>query len=63
MKMQDHIKSAGDVISVSVSAAVLVKWLPAIAALFSIAYTGMRMYEWIERRWRAKWPKPRKPKS
>jgi hypothetical protein len=46
----DHAKAAGDVISIGTVVATLAGWLPAIAALASIIYTGLRIYEWFEKR-------------
>lgn len=41
----DGLKHVGDVLSVSVVAATLAAWLPAIAALFSIVWSAIRIYE------------------
>ena len=49
MQTQDQIvsvaKSAGDVMSFGVALGTMMKLLPAIAALFTIAWTGIRIYE------------------
>jgi hypothetical protein len=45
--MQSHetIKHVGDALSISVVVATVAAWLPAIAALLSILWTGIRIYE------------------
>ena len=43
--MSDEVKSAFDVASFAVVGATLVDWLPAIAALLSIAWSFIRLYE------------------
>lgn len=40
------VKATGDVAAGSIAFAALFKWLPAIAALLSIAWTLVRFYEW-----------------
>lgn len=52
----EHTKHIIDGVSVSTVLATLAGWLPAIAALFSIAWTAIRIYEtktvqaWLEKR-------------
>jgi hypothetical protein len=45
----DHIdpavKSAGDAVSIVTVIGTLAQWLPAVAALFTIIWTGIRIYE------------------
>jgi len=45
----DHLsepaKHVGDVVSVGVTIATIAQWLPAVAALFTIAWTAIRIYE------------------
>ena len=43
--MNDHSKLAGDIISLVTVVATLASWLPAIAALLSIVWTVIRIYE------------------
>jgi hypothetical protein len=57
MQHSEQIKAVGDALAGTTTVAVLLKWLPAIAAAASLIYTALRIYEWCERRWRAKWPK------
>jgi len=49
MQTQDQIatvaKSAGDVMSFGVALGTMMKLLPAVAALFTIVWTGIRIYE------------------
>jgi hypothetical protein len=44
MEAQD-VKHAVDYFSVGVLVSTMVNWLPHIAALFTIVWTGMRIYE------------------
>lgn len=52
----DGLKHVGDFLSVGVVAATIAAWLPAIAALFSIVWSAIRIYEtktvqkWIGRK-------------
>ncbi len=54
--MTNHLKTAGDVISLGTVLATLAAWLPPIAALFTIIWTAIRIYEtktvqgWLTRR-------------
>lgn len=41
----ETFKHIGDAVSFSVVLGTLAAWLPAIAALFSIVWTGVRIYE------------------
>ncbi len=45
MTAHDIARVAGDVASIGVLGATLLKWLPAIAALFTIVWTGIRIWE------------------
>ena len=55
--MDDHAKTIIDVSSITVVLATLVEWLPAAAALASLIWSLIRIYEtetvqrWVER-WR-----------
>lgn len=40
-----QLKPIGDVLSISTAAAALIGWLPAVAAAFTIIWTGIRIYE------------------
>jgi hypothetical protein len=42
---QEQLKVVGDALSVSAVVATLAGWLPAIAALFTIIWTGIRILE------------------
>lgn len=43
----DHIiKTVGDVAAASISFLAIANWIPAIAGLFSIVWTAIRIYEW-----------------
>jgi hypothetical protein len=41
----EHMKTAVDIASVSTVLGTLAGWLPAVAALFSIVWTAIRIYE------------------
>ena len=49
MQTQDQIstvaKNAGDALSFGVALGTMMKLLPAVAALFTIVWTGIRIYE------------------
>lgn len=47
-----HVKDAGDVLSIGAVIATTVGYLPEIAALFSIIWTGIRIYEWVQEKMR-----------
>ncbi len=42
---QEHLKTLGDALSVGTVIATLAAWLPPLAALFTIVWTGIRIYE------------------
>lgn len=42
---QEQLKVAGDVLSVGTVVATLAAWLPPIAAVFTIIWTGIRIFE------------------
>lgn len=48
--MQEHVKTAVDAVSFGVAASTVMQWLPAVAALFSIIWTSIRIFEWAKRR-------------
>lgn len=43
--MSESAKHVGDAISVVTVVGALVQWLPAVAALFTIIWTAIRIYE------------------
>ena len=43
--MSESARQIGDALSVATVVATLAKWLPAIAALFTIVWTIIRIYE------------------
>lgn len=43
--MSETVKHVGDAVSVATVIATLAQWLPAIAALFTIIWTGIRIVE------------------
>jgi hypothetical protein len=43
--MNEHAKSALDIFSVATAIATLAAWLPPLAALASLVWTGIRIYE------------------
>jgi len=49
--MTDNIKTTVDISSLFVAWASLIDWLPALAALLSIVWTGIRIYEWAKHKW------------
>lgn len=38
-------KTVGDAFSIGVAVGTVLQWLPAVAALFTIIWTGIRIYE------------------
>lgn len=50
MSQMDQLKEAGDVAAYGLTLGALLGWLPAIAAVVSIIYGCLRIYEWIEKR-------------
>lgn len=42
---QEHLKTVGDALSVGTVVATFAGWLPAIAALVTIIWTGIRIFE------------------
>lgn len=45
MQVQEQLKSVGDALSLGTVLATIAGFLPAIAALFTIVWTGLRIYE------------------
>lgn len=43
--MSEHVKLGIDSLSIATVAATLAQWLPSVAALFSVVWTGIRIYE------------------
>jgi len=52
----DGAKHLLDFLSISVAVGTLVSLLPSIAALLTIVWTGLRIYDWIEARWQGRKP-------
>lgn len=50
--MPDHAKTIIDGVSIGTAIATLAGWLPNLAALLSIVWLGMQMYDWISRKLR-----------
>lgn len=48
--MTQHFKWCLDGISLSVVVSAIAGWLPPIAALMSIIWLGMQMYDWIQKK-------------
>lgn len=61
--MTDHAKHGFDLAALLVAVGALAQWLPAIAALVSIVWYGIRIYEWAEKRWSRHAPDARNPGS
>lgn len=54
--MNEHAKAAIDGLSVATAVATLAAWLPPLAALASLVWTGIRIYETkTVQGWIAKW--------
>ena len=45
MNNADHLRSIGDAFSFATVIGALAGWLPSVAALFTIVWTGIRIYE------------------
>lgn len=48
--LEHYAKLVGDFSSVSVAVSTLIGLLPPIAALFTIVWTGIQIYEWYKKR-------------
>ena len=46
-EIQQLARPLGDATAVGITAGTLLKWLPAVAALFTIIWTGIRIYELV----------------
>lgn len=44
------VKDLADVTAGGVMVGTIIGWLPAVAALFTIVWTGIRIYEWYQGR-------------
>jgi hypothetical protein len=60
--INEHVKYFIDTLSISTVLATLTAWLPPIAALLSIIWTAMRIYEMVSGKEIAGRKLPRKPK-
>ena len=45
LHLSEGAKLTGDILSVATVLGTLAQWLPAIAALFTVIWTGIRIYE------------------
>lgn len=56
----DHLgegaKHLLDFLSISVAVGTLVNFLPSLAALLTIVWTGLRIYDWVDARWQGRKP-------
>lgn len=52
----DGAKHILDLLSISVAVGTLVSLLPSLAALLTIVWTGLRIFDWIEARWQGRKP-------
>lgn len=53
--MENHVRITGDVIAGGIAFATILQWLPPIAAIASIVWCGMQMWDHrLGRLWRAK---------
>lgn len=52
----DGAKHLLDILSISVAVGTLVSLLPSLAALLTIVWTGLRIYDWCESRWQGRKP-------
>ena len=50
MPSQEQAKVVGDVVAGSVTVAALMTWITPLAALASLVYACLRIYEWFEKR-------------
>jgi hypothetical protein len=48
MPSQEQVKVVGDVVAGSVTVAALMAWITPLAALASLVYACLRIYEWFE---------------
>lgn len=57
MKIAEPVKVTADIAAAGVSIGALIQWLPPIAALFTIVWTAIRIWETeTVKRWRRKRP-------
>lgn len=52
-RVSDNIKHVADVASAATVVGTLTLWLPPIAALLTIIWTSLRIYEWFDERLKA----------
>lgn len=54
MSLREHVveqlKLVGDVISPTIAVATLLLWLPPLAAVFSIVWSGIQIYDWYKKK-------------
>jgi len=46
------LRDIGDASAATVAVVTLVKWLPPLAALFTLVWTGIRIYDYFEKRYK-----------
>lgn len=52
----DGAKHLLDLLSISIAVGTLVNFLPSLAALLTIVWTGLRIYDWVEAKWQGRKP-------
>ena len=50
MVVADAVKVSTDVVSGAIALATLASWLPPIAALFTLVWTAIQIFSWVEAR-------------
>lgn len=48
--MNHDVKNLADLAAAGTAVGTLAGWLPNVAALFTIVWTGIRIYEWLRKR-------------
>jgi hypothetical protein len=51
----DGAKHLLDALSATVAVGTLVSLLPSLAALLTIVWTGLRIFDWVEARWQGRY--------
>lgn len=50
LQISDNVKVIIDGVAMGTTVAAIASWIPPIAGLFSIAWLGMQMYDWIQKK-------------
>jgi hypothetical protein len=50
----ESVQHVGDAAAGGIALATVLKWLPEVAAALSVIWMIMRIYDWIEGRWKAR---------